>query len=229
MAKKTAKDAVRESKDRRAIAAAASQTASNAITMANREQDRQIKTLGNQLTAAKGKAAELGNKLLSTTDVSSRVQTDVLASVGAQGFNEGMNFLMRWLGEWSKKTEGDAGFLYRNVDFLQSLPGAVGTISYLIDTLLQKSNEDMCRMTGDAYIPSNLRLGFNKWAMLLSNLGLSNFVRALRYRWAESIDEVREKEETLAEQREALVKAKAEIEVVRRKLDEATKAAGGGR
>ena len=149
--------------------------------------------------------------------VRSRVTSDVAVMAGAQGFNEAMNAIIRWAGEWSLEDAGKSGFIYRNVDFLQSLPGFLGSAYYVVDSILQSGAEERNK----GFVPGPLRASFNKAAFVLSNLGLNNFVRALRYRYAESIDETREKEETIEAQREALLRAKAELDEMKKQVAEA--------
>jgi len=202
-----------------------------ALEKATRAKDKEIEKRDGMVQAWTEKAEALGNLLLSNASVTRRAVTDQLASFGALGTNEVMNLGMRALAEWSKETEGDKGWWYRNVAYTQSMPGLLGTVVYLVDVLLQKSKEDKAievikagkEKDARPYLPSDLRLGFSRWALMLSNLGLSNFVRALRYSYAENIDEQRIKSETIGQQDDRLKAAQAEKEEQRKLLEESKK------
>lgn len=206
-------------------------TVDKAIAKATKANDKEIEKRDGMVAAWSAKAEALGNLLLSNASVTRRAVTDQLASLGSIGTNELMNVGMRAMAEWSKETEGEKGWWYRNVAYTQSLPGLLGSVVYLADVLLQKSKEDKAIEAIKAgkdpdarpFLPSDLRLGFSKWALMLSNLGLSNFVRALRYSYAENIDEQRIKSETIGQQDDRLKAAQAEKEEQRRLLEESRK------
>jgi len=203
--------------------------ADKAMAKITKEQEREMKKKDGLVGLWMGKAEALGNVILSNASVNRRLLTDQLASFGALGTNEVMNIGMRALAEWSKKTEGEEGWFYRNVAYTQSMPGLLGTLAYLINILWTKSEENksiekMNKGEADTpYLPSDLNLGFSKWALMLSNLGLSNFVRALRYSYAENIDEQRIKSETIGQQDDRLKAAQAEREEQRKLLEESKK------
>lgn len=188
--------------------------ASRALAMADQKQAAEVKQLGAKLASAEKKSNDLGEKLQQSVSITDRVQMDLIAMTLGQSFNETLNFFMRWAAEASQQEKGDAGFIYRNVDLLQTLPGALGMATYLINTLMLHSTEAEWRREKKIYIPPGWRLGLNESAKVLSTLGLSNVFRALRYRWAESVDEKREAADVLASQRETLEKAQAEIKAL---------------
>lgn len=196
----------------------ASNVANKALAVADKQQAAEIKQLGGKLASTEKKNAELGEKLLASVSITDRVQMDLIAVTLGQSFNETLNFFLRWAAEASQKEKGDAGFLYKNVDLLQTLPGALGMATYLVNTLMLHSTEKEWRKEKKIYMPPGWRLGLNESAKVLSTLGLNNVFRALRYRWAESVDERREAAETLAAQRETLEKAQAEIRALSDRL-----------
>ena len=221
MASKTkalSRSAAARQRNQAAAAARASNVANKAMAVADKQQAAEIKQLGGKLASTEKKNAELGEKLLASVSITDRVQMDLIAVTLGQSFNETLNFFLRWAAEASQKEKGDAGFLYKNVDLLQTLPGALGMAAYLVNTLMLHSTEKEWRKEKKIYIPPGWRLGLNESAKVLSTLGLNNVFRALRYRWAESVDERREAAETLAAQRETLEKAQAEIRALSDRL-----------
>lgn len=195
-------------------AKAAAAAAPKALAIADKKQAAEMKQLGTKLASTEKKNTELGEKLQQSVSVSDRVQMDLISMTLGQSFNETLNFFIRWAAEASQQEKGDAGFIYRNVDLLQTLPGVAGMATYLINTLLLHSTEKEWRREKKIYLPPGWRLGLNESAKVLSTLGLNNVFRALRYRWAESVDEKRESAEVLATQRETLEKAQAEIKAL---------------
>ena len=154
--------------------------------------------------AWQARAEALGNRLLSTTKVSNRATTDVLASGGAHVVHEGMNWIFRLIAEWSRESGGEGGLVVFQCRLYPEPARSAGTALYVTDSLLQRTREDKAAASkegAELYVPSELRLGFNKWALLLSNLGLSNFIRAMRYKYWENIDEQRIKSETIDTQK----------------------------
>lgn len=195
-------------------AKAAAAAAPKALAIADKKQAAEMKQLGTKLASTEKKNTELGEKLQQSVSVSDRVQMDLISMTLGQSFNETLNFFIRWAAEASQQEKGDAGFIYRNVDLLQTLPGVAGMATYLINTLMLHSTEKEWRREKKIYLPPGWRLGLNESAKVLSTLGLNNVFRALRYRWAESVDEKRESAEVLATQRETLEKAQAEIKAL---------------
>ncbi|HNN98388.1 MAG TPA: hypothetical protein PKI03_39255 [Pseudomonadota bacterium] len=249
-ARKTPKQYARESKARMAATSAPSPKATAALTKGNeaalKQAEKDKAKAQGESRAWQARAEALGNRLLSTTKVSNRATTDVLASGGAHVVHEGMNWIFRLIAEWSRESGGEEGWWYSNVAFTQSLPGLLGTALYVTDSLLQKNEEDKAATGKDGaepYVPSELRLGFNKWALLLSNLGLSNFIRAMRYKYWENIDEQRIKSETIDTQKgqidasrarekeltELLTKAREEILAKAEELKQLRARTQGGR
>ena len=192
--------------------------AQKAMAIADKKQAADVKQLGSKLASAEKKSSELGEKLQQSVSVSDRVQMDLISMTLGQSFNETLNFFIRWAAEASQQEKGDAGFIYRNVDLLQTLPGALGMAAYLINTLMLHSTEAEWRREKKIFIPPGWRLGLNESAKVLSTLGLSNVFRALRYRWAESVDEKREAADVLSSQRETLEKAQAEIRALTERI-----------
>jgi uncharacterized coiled-coil protein SlyX len=199
-------------------AKAAAAAAPKALAIADKKQAAEMKQLGTKLALTEKKNTELGEKLQQSVSVSDRVQMDLISMTLGQSFNETLNFFIRWAAEASQQEKGDAGFIYRNVDLLQTLPGVAGMATYLINTLLLHSTEKEWRREKKIYLPPGWRLGLNESAKVLSTLGLNNVFRALRYRWAESVDEKRESAEVLATQRETLEKAQAEIKALTERI-----------
>lgn len=197
---------------------AAAAAAPKALAIADKKQAAEMKQLGTKLASTEKKNTELGEKLQQSVSVSDRVQMDLISMTLGQSFNETLNFFIRWAAEASQQEKGDAGFIYRNVDLLQTLPGVAGMAAYLINTLMLHSTEKEWRREKKIYLPPGWRLGLNESAKVLSTLGLNNVFRALRYRWAESVDEKRESAEVLATQRETLEKAQAEIKALTERI-----------
>lgn len=198
--------------------AAAASAPKKALAIADKKQAAEMKQLGTKLASTEKKNTELGEKLQQSVSVSDRVQMDLISMTLGQSFNETLNFFIRWAAEASQQEKGDAGFIYRNVDLLQTLPGVAGMATYLINTLMLHSTEKEWRREKKIYLPPGWRLGLNESAKVLSTLGLNNVFRALRYRWAESVDEKRESAEVLATQRETLEKAQAEIKALTERI-----------
>lgn len=167
--------------------------------------------LQRRLDAAQARQGELSDALKPRVSVGERAQTDLIAVTLGTSFHESLNFFIRWAAEASRRDEGDASFWYRNVDLLQALPGALGLATYLVNTLLLHTTEAALRSEQRIYLPPGWRIGLNESAKLLTTLGLSHVFRALRYRWADSVDEQRTTSEILAEQRATLEKARDEI------------------
>lgn len=192
-------------------------TAEKAVAKANEQNAKELKKKDTQLEKFMGHAEALGNKLLSTQSVGRRVVTDSLAVFGSVSSFELMNLGVRALAEWSKETEGEKGWLYRNVAYLQSLPGVVGAVAYLVDSLIQNSNQEKAAALvakGEAgampYVPGDFRRGFNQWSAMLVNLGLGNLARAIRYSISEGIDEQRIKSEVIGQQDDRIKALEAE-------------------
>ena len=192
--------------------------AGKALAIAEKQTAAEMKQIASKLASAEKKTNELGEKLQQSVSVSDRVQLDLISMTLGQSFNETLNFFIRWAAEASQQEKGDAGFIYRNVDLLQTLPGALGMAAYLINTLMLHSTEAEWRREKKIFIPPGWRLGLNESAKVLSTLGLSNVFRALRYRWAESVDEKREAADVLSSQRETLEKAQAEIRALTERI-----------
>lgn len=194
-------------------------TADTALALADKKElqqaTKEAKSERQRAEALKTRMDTYSKQVSELVSVRSRVTSDVAVMVGSQTFNETLNAIVRWAAAWSLEDAGKTGFLYRNVDFMQSLPGFLGSAYYVIDSILQSGAEERNK----GYVPGPMRASFNKAAFVLSNLGLNNFVRALRYRYAESVDEMRDKQETIEEQRDALSKARAELEALRRQVD----------
>jgi len=176
------------------------------------------KQLQRALDTAQQRQAELRDALQTHTSIGERAQTDLIAMTLGTSFHETVNVFVRWAAEASQKEKGDASFWYRNVDLLQGLPGALGMATYLINTLLMHSTETALRQEQQIYLPPGWRTGLNESAKVLTALGLSHVFRALRYRWADSVDETRNTSEILAEQRATLQKARDEIAALNERL-----------
>ena len=199
-------------------------TAQTALAMADnrglqqtaQQATKEAKAERQRAEALKTRMDSYSKQVSELVSVRSRVTSDVAVMAGAQTFNEALNAIVRWAGEWSLEDSGKSGFIYRNVDFMQSIPGFLGSAYYVIDSILQSGAEERNK----GYVPGPMRASFNKAAFVLSNLGLNNFVRALRYRYAESVDERLEKEETIEAQRDALTRARAELDEMRKQVAE---------
>lgn len=149
-------------------------------------------------------------------------RVDVIGGLSGQLWNEAANLGFRALGEWSEKTAGEEGFWASNVDLTQSIAGAMGTFLYILEKGLRPDFEpDDARLPMEQrrpYIPSGWRLYLSEAAKIAGHLGFSNTVRALRFRWVESIDERNEKKQQNAELQTLLKKASDELAAARAQL-----------
>jgi hypothetical protein len=159
---------------------------------------------------------------------------DALGGVGGQVWFEGWNLLFRALGDWSEKEEGPDGFWIRNVDLAQSVPGGVAAFIYVLEKALRPEfDPDDKNLPVDQrrpYMTPEWRRVVSEAAKIAGHLGLSNTIRALRFRWAESADERREKNMAIAERdkvnqglRDELAQVRAQL-----KLLQTQGAQGGG-
>lgn len=217
-------------------------TAEKAIQKANAESEKELKKKETALGKFKGHAEALGNKILQTQSPDKRLMTDGLAVFGSVTSFEVMNLGIRALAEWSKETEGEKGWIYKRVAYLQSMPGVLGAIFYLFDYLNQSAKHEASAKAIAAtpegkeppvpHITSDLSLGFAKWSAMLVNLGLGNLARAIRYSVSEDIDEQRIKSEVIgqqddrikaleAEKAAAVAEARKEVEGLRAELQRA--------
>lgn len=191
-----------------------------AIAKANEESAKAIKVRDKALDKFMGHAEALGNKLLQTQSPGKRVITDGLAVFGSVSSFEVMNLGIRALAEWSKETEGEKGWIYKRVAYLQSMPGVLGAIFYLFDYLNQSAQHEASAKAIAAtpegkeppmpHVTSDLSLGFAKWSAMLVNLGLGNLARAIRYSVSEDIDEQRIKSEVIGQQDDRIKALEAE-------------------
>ena len=149
-------------------------------------------------------------------------RVDVLGGLGGQVWNEAANLGFRALGEWSEKTAGEDGFWASNVDLTQSLAGAIGTFLYILEKGLRPEfDPEDARLPAEQrrpYIPSGWRLYLSEASKIAGHLGFSNTVRALRFRWVESIDERNEKKQQNTELQTLLKKATDELSAVKAQL-----------
>ena len=206
--------------ERRAAARLQAGTAVNAVpaVAAKLVQPKNVGQLQRQLDTSQQHQAELSDALQRSTSIGERAQTDVIAMTLGTTFHESLNLFIRWMAEASRKADGDASFWYRNVDLLQTLPGALGMATYLINTLSLHATESDLRAEKQIYLPPGWRIDLNESAKLLSALGLSHLFRALRYRWGDSIDELRDTSAVITEQRATLAKAQEEIAALKERI-----------
>lgn len=119
--------------------------------------------------------------------------------------NEGMNKLVRMLGDWSTKQGG--GFWANNVDVMQGLPQAVlGFGVYLSELITRKVGT-----AEKPALPPTWREGVSEASKVFLTLGMSNLVRAIRLRWDEKKIGETERQALLAE-REQLLQRLAVLE-----------------
>ncbi len=160
----------------------------------------------------------------------SETGVEVLGGMAGQAWNEAANLGMRALGEWSEKVEGENGFWARNVDLAQSIPGAIGTFVFILEKALRDEYDPEDRnLPSDKrrpYQPTSWRRYVSEAAKIAGHLGFSNTVRALRFRWAESIDERQENRKAIADNKRALQAALDELEQTKAQLRAAQR--GGG-
>ena len=205
-------------KQSRAKLATRDVTAISLQPLTRRTTPQSAQQIERKLEAAQERQAALSDALQKSTSIGDRTQTDLMAMTLGTSFHEAANFFIRWMAEASQKEKGDASFWYRNVDLLQALPGALGMATYLINTMLLHSTETALRTEQKIYLPPGWRIGLNESAKLLTTLGLSNVFRALRYRWADSVDEARDTAAAQAEQHATLQKARDEIAALHERL-----------
>lgn len=152
----------------------------------------------------------------------SGTRVDVLGGLGGQLWNEAANLGFRALGEWSEKTAGEEGFWAANVDLTQSIPGAIGAFLYILEKGLRPDfDPEDARLPMDQrrpYFPAEWRTYLSEAAKIASHLGFSNTVRALRFRWAESIDERNEKKQQNTELQSLLKRATDELSAAKAQL-----------
>lgn len=152
----------------------------------------------------------------------SGTRVDVLGGIGGQLWNEAANLGFRALGEWSEKTEGVEGFWASNVDLTQSIPGAIGTFLYILEKGLRPDfDPEDARLPMEQrrpYFPAGWRTYLSEASKIAGHLGFSNTVRALRFRWAESIDERNEKRQQNVELQTLLKKANDELSAAKAQL-----------
>lgn len=141
---------------------------------------------------------------------------EVVGGLAGQGWNEGLNYFIRWMAEWSQKTEGDEGWWASNVDLAQSFPGALAGLLYVLERLLRDDfnpeDKDLPADQRRPFEPSFSRRTVSEALKIAAHLGFSNTVRALRFRWAESIDEKKEAERALKDKDRQLQEARDELE-----------------
>lgn len=163
--------------------------------------------------------------------VKDQMTVDLVGSGSAVALTELMNLGARAVAEWSEKTAGEDGFFRNHIDFMQSIPGALGGLVYILDLALRPDvhpedrNKDPKQQR--PYMPPNWRRYMNEAAKQMSTLGLSNLLRALRFRWAESVDERVERQEKMDNLKELLDKANAEKEALVKRLTEVQRRPGG--
>lgn len=230
--------AIKKSRQSRAMTAPATEVQASAMRAAVQAAEvtaKSEKKKAERLEAENQQVCDLvarySDKLFETASVGARVQKDVIASFGAVGTTELINYFMRWFAEMSKEAAGDKGFWYRNVAYTQTLPGMIGLVYYVVDTLLQSSKEEMterARAQNKAimpFVPGPWRLTFNQMANSLSTIGLATFARAVRYSLAESVDEQLEKDQVISDQKSALEASLEREKEARRLLEAARKEA----
>lgn len=170
---------------------------------------------------------------------SAETQIEVYGGLMGQGFNEGLNYLLRMVAEWSQDAKGDEGFFASNIDWIQSFPGALGSLVFILEKALRPDVDPAdLALPKDEQRPYDApawRRTVSEAAKVATHLGLSNTVRALRFRWAESIDERKETEARtnmlsgrLKETQSALEAATAELEKVKAQLQSLTPNGGRG-
>lgn len=152
-----------------------------------------------------------------------RLLIDGAGGVSAQALNELLNWGIRSAADWSEASAGKEGLIYRNVDWLQSIPGGIGAALYLIEMMLLRPEydpRDAERPESERrpYVPSKMRAGMTELAKILGHLGLSNTIRAMRFRYWESADERREKDEAVKMRDETIEQARAEIAALREQV-----------
>jgi hypothetical protein len=209
---KTSEDRLRELKEeqRNLVREMAEKDAKNAEL---------AKTIDNKERAVKREASSFHSLM---TDVklreskTRRVAVDVGGGLSAQALNELWGLGARSLGEWSEETAGKDGFFAKNVDYIQSLPGAIGSILYIIEMALRPEYSNPEKKI--PYLPSGNREFFSELTKILGHLGMSNMIRALRFRYGESIDEREIKEQQAAIDAATIAGAKAELEQLKTDL-----------
>lgn len=120
-----------------------------------------------------------------------KLSLDAASSTAAQSFNEGWNFIMRWLAESAEKKDPSA-WTVENVDILQSVPNTiVGLAAYMIEMVTRPKfiKDKEGKDTEVPYLPTWGREFWSKAGEILFNLGFSNIARMARYRLAENVDE----------------------------------------
>lgn len=148
---------------------------------------------------------------------------DSTGGLSAQAVNELLNWGIRAAADWSESTSGKEGLIYRNVDWLQSIPGGIGAALYLVEMMLLRPEydpRDSERPESERrpFIPSKTRAGMTELLKILGHLGLSNTIRAMRFRYWESADERREKDEAVKNRDELIEQARAEIAALREQV-----------
>lgn len=179
------------------------------------------------------KVGDKFNKFVAITAQAAKTETgiEVVGGMSAQALNELGNLGFRSLGEWSEKSEGMDGFWARNVDLSQSIPGALGSIIYILEKALRPefNKEDTALPTDERrpFIPAPWRRGVSEASKVAAHLGLSNTLRALRFRWSEGIDERREKLEAIAERDKLLRQANDELDKLKAQVRQLLAAKAG--
>lgn len=119
-----------------------------------------------------------------------------------------LQFGMRALAEYSQRTQGAEGHFAKHVGIWSSAPqSAIGMIVYILELATRDKNTMKLSLGRDLA---------NRASSLLTNLGLANSFRAVRYYLASSIDEDHEEQA----QKAALMNKIAELT---KQLDEAKK------
>ncbi len=165
MAKKSVTDHQKEL-EAMVVAASAQSASQERVMQKQKEHQEQMST---RLVAFEQKWTALNSK-------SRRVAVDLGGGTLAQVSTELINWGVRALGRWSKD-----GWLANNVDLLQSMP-------HFILGLALYCTEMATRKKSDKGVVSASREVMSEATKLFAQLGFSNLVRAIRFRWGEAED-----------------------------------------
>lgn len=170
------------------------------IERSSEEKDKSLKRQKREQMSLKQRLESGIDKRLARESRARRLAVDLGGGATAQGVNELVNLGIRAMADWrelaSKKT-GDESWFASNVDLLQSLPGSLGMILYAVEmwTRPKYAKDKDQKDTGEPYVPTPTREFVSELTKTLGHLGFSNLVRSLRFRWAESIDETKIKDQ----------------------------------
>lgn len=185
------------------------------------------KDLGASKRLIKGTGAavsKLATDVADQTATGRRIVVDWVGGGAGSAATEGINYLFRLIGEWL----GEDGTWSRNIDLIQSIPHTViGLFTYWIELGTRPANDPNVKYLDKdgneqeiPYVPTMQREMISEFSKVLAHLGFHNLVRALRFRYAENLDERQIKKSEDDKRKVDLAALQSEAAALRKMVDQ---------